>query len=97
MAQPTAGDIGTYVAAAGTVVVSNKNAVLRRVIIPGTFVGSVEFYDSATAAGTAAGNNIYNVGIPALNQYRSIDLNVQTRTGLVYVATGTPALTFTWS
>lgn len=94
--QPTSGDQGTLVIAAGTVVVSDKSATLKNIIFAGTFVGSVEFYDTKTAAGTAAGNNKYNVGIPLLNQYKSVEMNMRFRTGIVYVATGTPTLAFTW-
>lgn len=90
------GDQYTIVSAAGSVVVSNKGVTLKRILIPGTYIGSVEFYDSATVAGTAASNNVYNVVLPGLNLNKSIDVHARTRTGLVYAATGTPTLTFTW-
>lgn len=93
--QPTSGDQLVTIAAAGTTVSSDTATTLRRVLIAGTYVGSVEFYDSATAAGTAAGNLLYNVGIPALNIHRNIDVFARTRNGLVVVATGTPTLFYT--
>ena len=96
MSQPTSGDQWVNVGTLGTVLVANRNAVLKKIILPGTFVGSVEFYDASAIAGTAGTNNIYNVGLPLLNQYRSIDVNANCKNGLVYVATGTPTLTFTW-
>lgn len=86
----------TNVSAAGTVVTLNRQGVLKAILLPGTYVGTVEFYDSATAAGTAAGNNIYTVGLPLLRQWESIDVNANCKNGLTYVATGTPTLTFTW-
>lgn len=94
--QPTTNSAYTYVSGAGTTVVRDSNVNLQRIILHGTFVGSVEFYDSATAAGTAAGNNFYNVAIPLTNAYKSIDLGLRTRNGLVVVATGTPILTYTY-
>ena len=96
MSQPIAGDQYTAVSAAGTTVTSNQGATLKRIILPGTFVGSVEWYDSSTAAGTAASNLVYNVGIPLLNQYKHIEVNAQFKKGITTVATGTPTLTFTW-
>lgn len=96
MAQPVAAAQWVNVGAAGTVVTSNQAATLCKVILPGTYVGSVEFYDTATAAGTAATNNVISFGIPLLNQYKEIELNAQFKNGIVYVATGTPTVTFTW-
>ena len=92
--QPSGGHQFTNITAAGSVVVSNTGVALKRVILGGTYVGTVEFYNSATVAGTAAANNIYTVGLPLLNQYKSIDINANARNGLVYVATGTPTMTF---
>ena len=94
--QPASGDQWVNISAAGTTVASNTNATLKRIVLAGTYVGSVEFYDSATAAGTAASNKIYDLGLPLLNQYKNIDVNARVRNGLVYVATGTPIMTFTW-
>lgn len=96
MSQPIAGNQGTYVSAAGTVVVANRSVALKRIILPGTFVGTVEFYNSATAAGTAAGNLIHTQGLPLLRQWDSYEINFNCNNGLVYVATGTPTLTFTF-
>jgi hypothetical protein len=95
MAQPVAASAYKQVSAKGTTLVSDIPVNLQKVIIGGTFVGSVEWYDSATTAGTAATNLIFNVGIPATNQYRSIDLGLHTKNGLVEVSTGTPVITYT--
>ena len=80
----------------GTTVVSASPAVLRRVVIPGTYVGSVTISDSATAAGTAAGNRLAVFGLPATQQPISIEFGVQCRTGIVYEATGTPVMQLVW-
>lgn len=94
--QPTSGAQGTLIQAAGTVVISNKNVNLKSVVFLGTYVGSVELYNSSTAAGTTAGNLVYNVGLPLLNAHKDVQINQELRTGLTYVATGTPSLIVTW-
>ena len=97
MSQTITPEQWVYIVAAGTTVISSlPGAVLKRVIFGGTFVGSVEFYNSATVGGTSATRNIYNVGLPLLNQYKSVDINAGADTGLVYVSTGTPTLTVLW-
>lgn len=94
--QPVSAAQYTIVTGVGTTVITDRSANLYKVILPGTFVGSVEWYDTSTTAGTAATNKVYNVGIPLLNQYREINLDLRVKNGLVAVATGTPTLTFTW-
>ncbi len=93
--QPSAAATYNFISAKGTTVVSDIPVNFHRVIVNGTFVGSVEFYDTTTAAGTAAGNLLYNLGIPATNINKSYDLDVKTKTGLVVVATGTPLVYYT--
>ena len=94
--QPVSGDNWRYVGTAGTTVLSDKDVTLRKVILGGTYVGSIEFYDSATAAGTTAANRIFDLGLPLLNQYKELELNAQGTRGLTVVATGTPILMVTW-
>ena len=96
MSQPVSGDSFTRISAAGSVVVSNNNTVLKRVIIPGTYVGTVEFYDSTTVAGTAAANNIFTMGLPVTSIPQSFEVNANCRNGLVYAASGTPTVTVLW-
>ena len=96
MPQPVSANNFTFVSGAGTTVVTNRPTALYNILIPGTYIGSVEFYDSATTTGTAAGNKIFNVALPGLNQDQSINVNARCRTGLVTVATGTPTVAFTW-
>ena len=93
--QPSALSAYKQVSAKGTTLISDIPVNLNRVIIGGTFVGSVEWYDCNTIAGTATTNLIFNIGIPATNQYRSIDLGLHTKSGLVEVSTGTPVITYT--
>lgn len=94
--QPTSGDQYSIIGTVGTVVLANHTTTLKRILIPGTFVGSVAFYDSPTAAGTTATNNIYNVVLPGVNTNRSIEVHARMREGLTYAATGTPTITVTW-
>ena len=96
MSQPVGMHLGTYVIAAGTTVLSDEAGRVVRLVFPGTFVGSVELYDSRTTAGTAAGNNMYNVGLPLLNQYRNVELGFPFKKGLTVVATGTPTCAIIW-
>lgn len=98
MADSSINNLGSYIIAAGTTILADQGpGRLVRAILPGTFVGSVEFYDSRTTAGTTAGNNIYNIGLPLLNQYRNIDFDFPFKTGLTVVATGTPLVGVVWS
>lgn len=93
--QPVSAANYIQVGTVGTTVVSDIPVNLQNIVIGGTFVGSVEWYDATTAAGTSASNLIFNVGIPATNLYRTIPLGLRTRKGLVVVQTGTPVLTYT--
>ena len=96
MAQQPASAAGyIQVGTVGTNVISDVPVNLQNIIIGGTFVGSVEWYDTTTTGGTAASNLIFNVGIPATNQYRTVNLGLRTKRGLVTVQTGTPVLTYT--
>lgn len=97
MSQPVAGDSWTAVGTVGTVVVTNRTTVLRSVIIPGTYIGTVNFHDAAAATGTSATSQIISIGLPATSTPTTIRIDAQCKTGLVYQASGTPALTFTWS
>ena len=94
--QPVSADPYTLISAAGTTVLKDIGARVQRLSIGGTYVGTVEFYDSATAAGTAATNLIGTYGLPTTNTFRSLELGIRTRNGLTYVATGTPTLLLVW-
>ena len=90
------GTVGT--AGPGTIVVKNTSGNLYRVVVAGTYVGSVTFHDAATAAGTTATSGIITLGLPLLNTFRNIEVGVRFRTGLVYEATGTigGAMVYVW-
>lgn len=96
MSQPSAASQFTYVGTVGSVLLKDVDANLVRVVLPGTYVGTVMLYDAATAAGTAATNVLGTIGLPALNTPNSIEFGLHTKKGLVYTATGTPNVVIVW-
>lgn len=97
MAQPNSAYQWTVVSGGvGTTVVANRGCILRSVIVPGTFVGTINFHDSATAAGTTATSQILSLGLPTTTIPFQLQVDAQCKNGLLYQATGTPTVTFTW-
>ena len=94
--QPVSGDQYVIITGVGSVVLAGGVATLKRVFIPGTYVGTVSFYDSATVAGTAAGNNVVTFGLPGNSLIQSHEINGRCKAGLVYSAQGTPTMTAFW-
>ena len=94
--QPQAGDQYSIITGVGSVVLAGGVATLKRVFIPGTYIGTVSFYDSATVAGTATANNLVTFGLPGNSLIQSLELNVRCIRGLVYTAQGTPTMTAFW-
>lgn len=79
------------------IVLSNDATALRSITFGGTSNGTVTFYNSATAAGTAATNEIMTIGsLVATNFPYSLEPNVPCSNGLVYTATGSPVMTVTF-
>ena len=91
------GDNWNPISGVGTTVLSNQQTTLRSVTLSGTYVGTVVLYNSATIAGTAAGNQIISFGLPATSDFRTITLNKNCTNGLVATATGTPVMNVGWS
>ena len=77
----------------GTTVVTAAPATLERVIVPGTYVGTLRIHDSATAAGTTSTSLIVSYGLPASVAFQSVGIGVNCRKGITYEATGTPVMT----
>lgn len=94
--QPVDGAQYTVIGTIGTTVVSNDKVTLKSIVIPGTYVGTIKFHDSATAAGTSATSNVFTIGLPATATPFDIQLGINLKKGLTYEATGTPAATITW-
>ena len=96
MAQPVSNFTYTYIGTVGSVLLYDSSVCVHAVLFPGTYVGTVMLYDAAAAAGTAATNVVGTIGLPGLNTPSSAVLDLQTKKGLVYTATGTPNVTLVW-
>ena len=79
-----------------TTVVTASPAILERVIVPGTYVGTLRIHDSATAAGTTATSLVVSYGLPASVAFQTQEIGVNCRNGITYEATGTPVMTIVW-
>lgn len=80
----------------GTTVVSGAPTTVKRLVWGGTYVGTIALYDSSTAAGTAATNEIVSVGLPLAVYPKSLELNYHCTNGLVVTETGTPTHKVIW-
>lgn len=81
----------------GTTVVKDMGGVLYSVVVPGSYVGTINLHDSPTAAGTSSTSQIISLGLPNTNIPFALGLGVNFKKGLVYQATGTPVVTIVWS
>lgn len=98
--QPSSGYQYSAVAggtAASTTLLKSTNAVLKSVVIPGTYVGSIVFYDSASSTGTATANQILALGLPTSTIPFTLDMNINCKNGLTYTSSGTPTMTIVWN
>lgn len=87
----------TNVGTVGSVVLTTGDGhALYRVVIPGTYVGTVNIFDSSTIAGTSASNQIISLPIPNTNVGGNIELGLRVRNGITYAATGTPSVLIVW-
>lgn len=77
-------------------IVSSTGVYVERVILPGTYVGTLALYNSATVAGTTAANNFLTLGLPTSSIPQSIEVGINCNAGLVYDATGTPLATIAY-
>jgi hypothetical protein len=78
------------ITALGTAVIRDQACNLH-VILPEVSVGTIALYDSATAAGTAAGNLVTTfTGGTAVQDCFPKVLDIQLKNGLTYTAYGTP-------
>lgn len=93
MAQPVSYPQYFSIGTIGTNVVSNQPAALVRIIVPGTYVGSVTIHDASSATGTSTTTPVIILPIPGANVFRNIEVGAWFRKGIVTEATGTPALT----
>ena len=81
----------------GTVVLKDAPGVLHRIVIPGTFLGTIQFDDASASTGTVAASQIFAFGNPTYTTYpQAFEFGVAFRHGLVYRSTGTPTVTVVW-
>lgn len=83
--------------AASTTVLKSTNAVLKSVVVPGTYVGSLVIYNSATAAGTTSSNQVISLGLPATAVPFTLPVDIEFNSGLTYTASGTPSVILVWN
>jgi hypothetical protein len=77
--------IGTGV---GTTTIDSP-VVLGKIVIPGTYVGTIIFYDSAS--GTA--DEVFRFGNPLTNTFQTVTPELQFKNGMVIDCQGTPKMT----
>jgi len=95
--QPVSGENYTTISGGvGTTVVSNIPATLHRVVIPGTYVGTLEIHDAPSAAGTTASSQVLSFGLPTITYPTTVEVGAAFKEGIVYEATGTPVMTLVW-
>lgn len=95
--QPESGFSYTKVSGGtNNIVLKDSAAYLKRIIIPGTYVGTISIDNSATVAGTVSTSNIFIIGLPTTSIPTVIDCDIQCNQGLLYQATGTPVVTIVW-
>lgn len=81
----------------GTTVVKNMSGIVERIIVPGTFIGTINIHDASSATGTTSTSQILSMGIPATSQPFSLMVGVGVKNGILYQATGTPVVTIVWN
>ena len=81
----------------GTTVVTAAPATVKRVMWGGTYVGTINIHDTATAAGTSGTSSIISLGVPLLRYPESLEINYHCKNGIVVEETGTPTHRVVWS
>lgn len=97
--QPVSGNQYTQISgtAAGTTVVSPAPvSTFSRVVFNQNQTGTVTFYDSATAAGSAATNLITTMNNNVGSIPTSVEVGLRTKNGLIAVVGGTTNFTVVW-
>ena len=81
----------------GTTVVTPAPATVKRVFWGGTYVGTINIHDAASAAGTSGTSSVISLGIPLLKYPESLEINYHCKNGIVVEETGTPTHRLVWS
>ena len=86
-----------HVTAAGTPLIIPRPCVVHSLSVLGTGNGTLSLYSVPTVAGTAAGNNILNLGLTAPTVPQTVLIDAQFNNGLIAIATGTVNVGISWS
>lgn len=97
MSSKEQGDSFTSIGAAATTLITGRPAALRTVNILGTGNGTLAIYNSATAAGTAAGNLVASIAFLGANVPTTMPVNISCNNGIVTTVTGTIVAGISWS
>ena len=97
MADREQGDSFTSIGAAETTLVAGRQACFRTLAVRGTGNGTLAVYNSATAAGTTAGNLILTIPFLSVVAPAVHPLNVNFSNGIVSTVTGTIQAGIGWS
>ena len=97
MADRVPGDSFTSIGAAEVTLIADRQAALRTLTVRGTGNGTLAVYNSATAAGTAAGNLILTVPFLSVVAPAVHPMNINFNTGIVATVTGTIQAGISWS
>ena len=79
--------IGTGV---GTTTIA-RSINLGKIVIPGTYTGTIMFYDSAS--GTSDATKVFQFGLPLTTAFQTVTPELQFKNGLVIDCQGTPLMT----
>lgn len=95
--QPESGFSYTRVSGGvGTTVLKDAPGYLKSIIIPGTYVGTIQIDNATTAAGTVASSQVLSLGLPTTSVPLTLPIDAQCNQGILYRATGTPVVTIVW-
>ena len=97
MADNIQGNTFTSIGAAATTLVSSRQACFRTLVVRGTGNGTLEVYNTPTAAGTAAGNLILTIPFLSVVAPNTHQMNINFTNGIVTTVTGTIQAGVGWS
>lgn len=97
MADNVQGNNFVSIGAAATTLVTGHQACLRTLVVRGTGNGTLEVYNSPTAAGTAAGNLTLTVPFLSVVAPNAHPMNINFTNGIVVTVTGTIQAGVGWS
>ena len=97
MADNVQGDSFTSIGAAATTLITGRPVALRTLNILGTGNGTLAVYNSATVAGTAAGNLLLTIPFLSVVAPTAVPFNMNFNNGIVTTVTGTINAAIGWS